>query len=155
MDKELIFDMDGTIADFYGVKGWHEKVSRGDVSPYVEAQPIYDTDTLSTVIGLFQSLGYHITIVTWNWRGASKELAQKVRKAKIDWLQRMNIPYDEVHVVKYGTPKQKYIKNDFSVLIDDNDKALESFLKSSRGRDKRIIDAKHNIMKQLIDLLVA
>lgn len=153
--KALIFDMDGTIVDFYAIDNWLEKIRNEDISPYVEASPIYDMDTLGVIASMFQSLGYRIVVVSWGSKGASKEYNKAVRKAKLDWLQRYGFPYDELHVVKYGTPKQKFIKDDLSILIDDSDKVLADFLKSSKGNEKRVIDAKHNIMKALIDILVA
>ena len=42
MNKVLVFDMDGTLCDFYGVEGWLNCLMAEDVRPYVEARPFYD-----------------------------------------------------------------------------------------------------------------
>lgn len=155
MSKALIFDMDGTIADLYSVENWHEKLRAEDVSPYRDASPLYDMNTLSVILNIFRDLGYRIMVVSWGSKNATKEYSQKVRRAKLDWLNQYNFPYDEIHVVKYGTPKQNFIKDDLSILIDDNDKVLASFLKSTKGQEKQVINAKRNIIEQLINLLAA
>ena len=37
MTKMIVFDMDGTIADLYGVEGWLEMLEAENAAPYVEA----------------------------------------------------------------------------------------------------------------------
>jgi hypothetical protein len=88
--------------------------------------------------------------------GGSTQYTREVKKVKIDWLQKNGFPYDEVHVVKYGTPKSNYIKGDLSILIDDNEKIRNDFLKSTRGKERRVINAETaTLLKDLVDLLVA
>ena len=36
MNKVLVFDMDGTLCDFYGVEGWLNCLMAEDVRPYVQ-----------------------------------------------------------------------------------------------------------------------
>lgn len=155
MSKALIFDMDGTIADLYSVENWLEKLRAEDASPYRDAKPMYDMDTLSVILDIFRSLGYRIIVVSWGSKGATREYNKEIKRAKLDWLNHHGFPYDEVHVVKYGTPKQNFIKNDISILIDDNDDVRASFLKSTRGQERQAIDAKRNVIEQLINMLVA
>lgn len=154
MSKALIFDMDGTIADLYNVENWLERLRAEDASPYREAKPIYDMDTLGVILDIFRKLGYRIMIVSWGSMNATREYNKKVKQAKLDWLNHYGFPYDEVHVIKYGTPKQNFIKDDLAILIDDNDSVRANFLKSTRGQEKQAIDAKRNIIEQLINLLV-
>lgn len=155
MSKELIFDMDGTIADLYNVENWLERLRAEDASPYREAKPMCDMDTLSVILDIFRNLGYRIVVVSWGSMNATKEYNKAIKRAKLDWLNSYGFPYDEVHVIKYGTPKQNFIKDDLSILIDDNDEIRASFLKSTKGQEKRTIDAKQNIIEQLINVLVA
>ncbi len=155
MSKALIFDMDGTIADLYSIDGWLEKLRSEDASPYRDARPLYDMDTLSVILDIFRGLGYRIIVVSWGSKGATREYNKEIKRAKLDWLNHYGFPYDEVHVVKYGTPKQSFIKDDVSILIDDNDDVRASFLKSTRGQERQAIDAKRNIIEQLINMLVA
>ena len=37
MKRTLVFDMDGTIANFYGVNGWLEDIRSGNPRPYIVA----------------------------------------------------------------------------------------------------------------------
>lgn len=155
MSKALIFDMDGTIADLYNVENWLEKLRAEDASPYRDAKPMYDMDTLGVILDIFRGLGYRIMVVSWGSMNATREYNREVKRAKLDWLNYHGFPYDEVHVIKYGTPKQNFIKDDVSILIDDNDEVRASFLKSTRGQERQAIDAKRNIIEQLVNMLVA
>lgn len=155
MSKALIFDMDGTIADLYNVENWLEKLRAEDASPYRDAKPMYDMDTLGVILNIFRGLGYRIMVVSWGSMNATREYNREVKRAKLDWLNYHGFPYDEVHVIKYGTPKQNFIKDDVSILIDDNDEVRASFLKSTRGQERQAIDAKRNIIEQLVNMLVA
>ena len=71
MKKILVFDMDGTIADFYGVPNWETDLLNGNVRPYVEAKPLYDMDELNVILNEFHLLGW-IIIVTWSPKGGTK-----------------------------------------------------------------------------------
>lgn len=153
--KALIFDMDGTIADLYGVEGWLEMLRAEDATPYKVAKPMYDMDTLNVILDIFHKMGYRIVVVSWGAMDATREYNKAVKRAKLDWLNSHGFPYDEVHVVKYGTPKQNFIKDNLSILIDDNDEVRASFLKSTRGQERQVIDAKQNIVRELVNMLVA
>ena len=155
MSKMLIFDMDGTIADLYGVEDWLAKLRAEDASPYVEAKPMYNMDVLKVILDIFKALGYTIVVVSWGSMNGSNEYTRKVKQAKIDWLKRYDFPYDEVHVVKYGTPKQRFADADLSILIDDSEEVRQSFIKGTKSGDRQVIDAKQNIVAKLIDMLVA
>ena len=36
----IYFDLDGTLADFYSVDNWLQKILENDSSPYREARPL-------------------------------------------------------------------------------------------------------------------
>ena len=40
MNKRIVFDMDGTIADFYGVENWSECLKNSDTTPYEMAKTL-------------------------------------------------------------------------------------------------------------------
>lgn len=151
--KELIFDMDGTIADLYSVEGWLEKLRAENVEPYAEARPLYDMDSLAVLLNIFRDIGYKIVVVSWGAKEATRNYNAETRKTKIKWLQDYGFPYDAVHVVKYGTPKSNFITSDVSILIDDNKEVRDSFLNSKRGKKRLAIDATRNILTELADLL--
>ena len=47
---KINFDMDGTIADLYGVSNWLEDLLHEDVRPYVEARPLVNLQALARVL---------------------------------------------------------------------------------------------------------
>ena len=149
--KALVFDMDGTLADFYGVENWLEDLKNKNVRPYVEAKPLYDMDTLVTLLELFKTIGYEIIITSWLAKGATKAYDEKVRKAKKEWLAKYQFPYDEIHLVKYGTTKANCTRNKggFQILVDDNEKVRKGWTLGDT------INANENIIEKLVDLLVA
>ena len=49
MTREINFDMDGTIANFYGVDGWLDYLMNKDVTPYKEAKPLINFSALARV----------------------------------------------------------------------------------------------------------
>ena len=50
MKKMLCFDMDGTIADLYGVDGWLKDLMNKNPHPYTIAKPLCDMEELNTVL---------------------------------------------------------------------------------------------------------
>ena len=129
MTKMLVFDMDGTIADLYGVEGWLKDLRTESVRPYTEAKPLYDMDELRELLNRLQKLGWLICVTTWLAKGATKEYDKAVTKAKKEWLEKYNFPYDEIHCVKYGTTKANCTrkKGGFQILIDDNKKVRDGW----------------------------
>lgn len=151
MNKTLVFDMDGTIADLYGVNGWLEDLTNNNPRPYIEARSMYDMDVLNTLIDVLKALGWHIVITTWLAKNSNPAYDAKVREAKINWLEKMNFNYDEIHLVKYGTTKANCTRQrgGFQILIDDNDKIRKGWTLG------KTIDAKGNILTNLVDLIEA
>ena len=64
-------------------------------------------------------------------------------------MQENGFPYDEIHLVKYGTTKANCTRKlgGFQILIDDN----EEVRKDWTLRD--VIDAHENILAKLVDLI--
>lgn len=150
-DKVLVLDMDGTIADLYGVEGWLTDLRNEDVRPYAQAKPLYDMDTLNELLNILRGMGWHIVVTTWLAKGATKAYDNAVRQTKIDWLKENGVPYDEIHLVKYGTTKANCTRHlgGYQVLVDDNDKIRKGWHLGGT------INAKENILKQLADIIVA
>lgn len=147
-EKRLIFDMDGTIADFYMVENWLDYIHNENPYPYKAAAPIYDMKMLNALLLFLKTLGWKIVITTWLAKNASSEYDNEVRKAKKEWLEKYNFPYDEIHMVKYGTTKADCTrkKGGVQILIDDNNKILEGWNLGDT------IDAKTNIVNALLKL---
>lgn len=124
MEKTIFFDLDGTIADLYGVSDWLAKLRAEDDSPYREANPLFPPYDIYLLLESMKSLGVRTGVISWGSKHASKEYNRSIRRAKIDWLKEMGLldSFDEVHVVKYGTPKHQVIKKERrGILIDDNE----------------------------------
>ena len=133
----IYFDMDGTIANLYGVENWLEKLRAEDVSPYVEAEPLVDMCELSRLLNVLQLSGVNLGIISWLSKDATKEYDKMVRRAKREWLME-NLPaveWDEIHLVKYGTPKHSCCRENFGILFDDNDAVREKWEKRGMAFD--------------------
>ena len=62
---KIWFDMDGTIANLYGVDGWLSALNTFDPSPYEIAKPLYDMDTLNELLDLLRGMGWKVVVTTW------------------------------------------------------------------------------------------
>ena len=114
------FDMDGTIADLYGVKDWLPKLRNHDATPYVDAMPLIRLCTFARVLHKLQDKGYYIGIISWLSKDKSVSYAEEVTKAKEKWLAQHlpSVFWDEIHIIPYGTPKSTYARAK-DILFDD------------------------------------
>lgn len=148
-NKTLVFDMDGTIADFYGVVNWLEYLLEEDTTPYEVALPLYDMTYLCSLLNILKNQGWRIAITTWLAKGGTKEYNDRTRKAKLEWLKKYNFPYDEIHLVKYGTTKANCTRKigGFQILVDDNEKVRKGWNLGAT------INANENILNHLEKLI--
>ena len=152
MDKRkmIVFDMDGTIADFYGVDGWLNDLTNENVRPYEQAEPLYNMSELCGIVRQLQAKGWKIAITSWLAKGNhSKCYLNQIRAAKLEWLAKYDFPYDEIHLVKYGTTKANCTRSygGFQILVDDVEKIRKGWALGAT------IDANKNIMQALAGLL--
>lgn len=122
--RAIYFDMDGTIANLYGVEGWLNDLDNEVVRPYAEALPLIRMQTLARLLNSLQKKGYTIGIVSWLSKAGTPEYNEKVTAAKIDWLKKhlKSVQFDEINIVKYGTPKSTVIHTQGGILFDDEEK---------------------------------
>lgn len=118
--KKIYFDMDGTIADLYGVENWLPMLRAEDATPYKIAKPLVNITELNVLCGLLRRRGYEIGVISWLSKESSKEYKKAVRAAKREWLKKY-FPAcgNEIHLVQYGTPKNHVVKARNAILIDD------------------------------------
>ena len=149
MNKTLVFDMDGTLANFYGVDGWLDDIKNENTRPYDIAKPLYNMEVLNAILDLLRAQGWTIAITTWLAKGSTKAFDNMVRASKIAWLQKYNFSYDEIHLVRYGTTKANCTRKNggVQILVDDNEKIRRGWHLGST------IDANKNIIDELINLL--
>ena len=132
MLKMICFDMDGTIADLYGVENWLEKLRAYDASPYLTAEPMCDMEELAFLLEVAQHRGIEIRIISWLSKETTKDYDEMVRIAKRAWLKAQGLPVDHFHGVAYGATKadsvRKYLGNeDTAILFDDNAKVRQGW----------------------------
>ena len=146
-EKVLVFDMDGTIANLYGVENWLKMLRAYDPTPYEIATPIYDMDLLNSLLQVIKSKGWHIVVTSWLSKDSTPTYDKAVRLAKRKWLKENGFPYDEIHLVKYGTPKHRVTRYPFQVLVDDNADVRSAW-------HGRTIDANKDIINELIKIVM-
>ena len=149
MNKTLVFDMDGTIPNCYGVVGWLDYLKESNPTPYIVAEPLYNMEELKTVLEMLKVFGWRIVVTSWLAKGSSKEFDNEVRQAKLEWLDTFNFPYDEIHLVKYGTTKANCTRKlgGLQILVDDNEKVRSGW---SLGKT---INANEDIIPYLLNLI--
>lgn len=139
---QIVLDMDGTFVDLYKVNGWLEDLRAERTRPYEEAEPMYDMDDFNAIINMLRENGHKVIIVSWGSKTATKEYNRRIRKAKVDWLNRHGVVVDEIHVVKYGTPKSYMVKGE-AILFDDEEQNRRRWLRGDT------VDATQNILEIL------
>ena len=150
MKRTLVFDMDGTIANFYGVSNWLEDIRNGNPRPYIVAEPLYDMETLREILNLLKLQGWTIAVTSWLAKGSDKEFDELTRIAKREWLAKYEFPFDEIHLVKYGTTKANCTRKNkgYQILVDDNEQVRKGWNLGDT------INANENILEKLVDLLL-
>lgn len=128
----ICFDMDGTIANLYGIQGWRNYLNNENPFPYINAKPLWNMKRLNRILKKLHARGIEIRIVTWLSHNSTEQFKEATRKAKIEWLKKYNFPYDHFHGVKYGTTKADCVRkhiadNETAILIDDNTKVCKGW----------------------------
>lgn len=130
--RMIVWDMDGTMADLYGVDGWLEMLESENPLPYEIAKPLWDMERLANIIRGLQAIGIEQRIVTWLSMDSSEEYKREVRTAKREWLEHFDFPFDHFHGVQYGATKadsvRKFLADDeTAILIDDSAKVRKGW----------------------------
>lgn len=114
------FDMDGTIANLYGVENWLSKLIAHDSTPYAEAKPLVNMARLAKALHKAQRNGHKIAVISWLSKDGDETYGAAVAQAKREWLAKHlpSVKWDKIVIVAYGTPKQTL--ND-GVLFDDEE----------------------------------
>lgn len=128
MNKAIYFDMDGTIADLYGVSGWLADLEAENVRPYAEAKPLLNLSLLARYIHKAQRMGYTVGVISWLSKTGSPAYNEAVTTAKREWLAKHlpSVEWDEIHIVKYGTPKST-CRTCPGILFDDEQRNLDEW----------------------------
>lgn len=151
MNKGWIWlDMDGTIADFYGVNGWLEDLIAHRTRPYAKAKSLYNQIEIVATLAELKKNGYNIGIISWGSKENNINFDNAVREVKMKWLYEnlFDMVLDEVIVTAYGIRKadtcRAYGKG---ILVDDEKQNRDAW---DLGKT---IDANKNIIAELKTLL--
>ena len=118
----IYFDMDGTIANFYGVDGWLDYLINNDTTPYRIAKPLINMNSLARILNRLQRNGIEIGIISWLAKNSNIEYDKKVIETKIKWLEThlKSVKFNEIIIVPYGTPKESFA-TEKDILFDDEE----------------------------------
>lgn len=117
------FDLDGTIANLYGVENWLGYLIAEDTTPYRVAKPLVRFATLARRLNALKAEGYEIAVITWLAKGATEEYDRAVAETKKAWLKKHlpTVEWNEIIIVPYRTPKENFCHNPLDILFDDEE----------------------------------
>ena len=120
---KICFDMDGTIANLYGVENWLEYLIAEDVKPYAEAKVMLNMNSLARLLNNLQKKGNEIVIISWLSKCGSEDYDKRVTETKKAWLKKHlgSVKFNEINIVKYGTNKAQFAKSENDILFDDEE----------------------------------
>ena len=145
-EKWVWFDMDGTIADLYGVEGWLDDLVNFRTRPYEKANLLYDNVELLMTLAELRAKGYHIGVISWGSKANNEKFDKEVELVKKEWLYDRCISdfLDKIIVTAYGVRKADTCRVYGSgILVDDEEQNRKAW---DLGRT---INANENILKQL------
>ena len=119
----ICFDMDGTIADLYGVENWLADLQNENARPYKKAAVMLNMNTLARTLNKLQKQGYEIGIISWLAKTSTADYDKKVTAAKMEWLKKhlASVKFDFVKIVPYGTDKNIVNTCKADILFDDEE----------------------------------
>ena len=116
---KIWLDMDGTIANVYGVEGWLNYLQNEDTTPYSIAKPLVNMSLLARYLNKLQSQGHEIGIISWGSKHGSDEFLVKIGCAKFHWLNKHlpSVNFNYIKIEHYGTNKLEVTGG--GILFDD------------------------------------
>lgn len=137
----IYFDLDGTVADLYGVDGWLADLEAKRTRPYDEAKPMHNMSQLARALNKAQKNGIQIGVISWLSKTATEDYNKAVIKAKRKWLKKhlKSVRFDEIHIVEYGTPKST-VALDMGILFDDEERNRLEWSKGNAYAPEQIFE---------------
>lgn len=116
---KIVFDMDGTIADLYGVPNWLPYLEAEDTTPYDVARPMVNMSLLARLLNRAIKRGHEVSILSWTSRTGSPEYCERIKQSKLKWIAThlRSVEFTSIDVVPYGTPKVGE-----GILFDDEER---------------------------------
>ena len=158
----ICFDMDGTIADLYGVDNWLAMLIQHDATPYKEATALVNMNQLARTLNKLQKAGHEVGIISWLAKGSTTDYDEEVRQAKIAWLKKhlKSVHFDFIEIVPHGTDKNIVCVDSTDILFDDEERNRENWNGKAYDVDKiftilqkiqKSIQQKHKIINVFIN----
>lgn len=150
-NKWIWFDMDGTIADLYGVDGWLDDLVALRTRPYELAKDLYNLADLLEIMIALKNSGYNLGVISWGSKANNDDFDKRVEKVKIEWLKNrlLDILLDEIIVTPYGVCKADTCKKyGYGILVDDEEQNRNAWTLGAT------INANENILEALRGLLM-
>lgn len=116
--RTIVFDMDGTIANLYGVEGWLDDLINSNVRPFAIAKPLVNLSALARQINKMQKIGYVFNIISWTSKNGTTEYNRAVAETKLKWLAKHlpSVKWNNIFIIPYSTPKHEISSG---ILFDD------------------------------------
>ena len=148
MEKAIYFDMDGTIANLYGVEDWLPMLRAYNPAPYEQAKVMVNMSQLARVLNQLKAKGWHIGIVSWLSKQPTKEYDIVVTKAKYTWLHKHlpSVEFDEIKIIAHGTPKSTAVLYGGGILFDD-EQGNRNEWQGQAYDEKNILEILKNLVK--------
>ena len=120
MVRAINFDIDGTIADFYGVENWLSYLMERNPFPYENAKPLVNMSALARRLNALQRKGYEINIISWLAKNSTDDFDKIVTSAKEKWPKKHlpSVKWNKITIVAYGIDKSTLGNG---VLFDDEE----------------------------------
>jgi hypothetical protein len=130
LNVTINFDLDGTLADLYGVEGWLPMLEAHDETPYVIAEPLLRLNIFARMINKLQREGYKLGVLSWLSKDNDADYNERVTNAKLEWLARHlpSVVWDRIIIIPYGTPKENYCETPLDILFDDELKNRDNWV---------------------------
>jgi hypothetical protein len=118
---KIWFDMDGTIANLYGVADWLPSLIAEETRPYEIAKGIGNLALIARLLNKVQKNGHEIGIISWTSKNGTPAYNKAVAEAKRVWLGKhlKSVTWNDIKVVEYGTDKK--VATGGGVLFDDEE----------------------------------
>lgn len=138
--RTIWWDMDGTIANLYGVENWLPMLRAEDTTPYEEAEVMWNMSQLARLMNSVQKLGYKLGIISWTAKNSTESYADAVAEAKLNWLKLhlASVKFDEICIVGYGIPKSIFMDTEDDILFDDEEQNRDAWLGEAYEPDMMI-----------------
>lgn len=133
------FDMDGTLANLYGVENWLPMLRASDPTPYAIAKPCLRLSTLAYMLNRLKQKGYRVGVISWLSKTGTPEYNAAVTAVKYAWLAKHlpSVIFDEINIVPYGVDKNMFNDGE-DILFDDEEKNRNGWTGSAYDVDNII-----------------